>query len=131
MTGPQRRGFKILKKLQLEVKDQIQTNLMSKEDWKTHYSKLWFNPDIQEKGDEEMVKTTDYEKDITMEELDLVLKKAKNRKSPGTDNLNVELFKYGGGLLKNKLLQLLNDIWHNHQIPNRNYNQHTQERSKK
>jgi hypothetical protein len=64
-----------------------------------------------------MAETTDYEEDITMEELDLVLKKAKNRKSPGTDNLNVELFKYGGRLLKNKLLQLLNNIRHNHQIP--------------
>jgi hypothetical protein len=84
----------------------------------THYFKLWFNPDIQEEGDEEMVETTDYEEDVTMEELDLVLKEAKkNRNSPGIDNLNVELFKYGGGLLKNKLLQLLNNIWHNHQMP--------------
>jgi hypothetical protein len=30
----------------------------------------WFNPDVQE-----MVETTDYEEDITMEEFDLVLKK--------------------------------------------------------
>jgi hypothetical protein len=74
-TGPQRRSFKILKKLQLEVSNQIQTNLISKEDWKTHYSKSWFNPDIQEEVDEEMNETTDYEEDITMEELDLVLKK--------------------------------------------------------
>jgi hypothetical protein len=93
ITGPQRTGFKILKKLQLEVKDQIQTNLISKEDWKTHYSNLWFNPDIQEERNEETVETTDYEEDITMEELDLVLKRATNSKSPGTDNLNVEIFK--------------------------------------
>jgi hypothetical protein len=64
-----------------------------------------------------MVEITDYEEDITMEELDLVLKKAKNRKSPGKDDLNLELFKYGGEPLKNKLLQLLSNIWHNHQIP--------------
>jgi hypothetical protein len=75
ITDPQRRGFKILKKPQLEVNDQIQTNLIPKKDWKTHYSKLWFNPDIQEEGDEEMVETTDYEEDIIMEELDLILKK--------------------------------------------------------
>jgi hypothetical protein len=52
-----------------------------------------------------------------MEDLDLVLKKAKNRKSPGIDNLNVELFKYGSTLLKTKLLQLFNNVWHNLQIP--------------
>jgi hypothetical protein len=52
-----------------------------------------------------------------MEDLDLVLKKAKNRKSPGIDNLNVELFKYGNTLPINKLLQLFNNAWHNLQIP--------------
>jgi hypothetical protein len=81
ITGPQRRGFKILKKLQLEVNDQIQTNLISKEGWKTHYSKLWFNPGFQEEGKEEIVETTEYKEDITMEELDLVLKKAKKERT--------------------------------------------------
>lgn len=47
------------------------------------------------------VETTVYKKGITTEGLDSVLKKSKNRNSPGTDNLNVELFKYGRGLLKN------------------------------
>jgi hypothetical protein len=47
LIWPQRRGFKIPNKLQLEVTDQIQT-LIPKEDWPTHYPKLWFNPDIQD-----------------------------------------------------------------------------------
>jgi hypothetical protein len=38
-----------------------------------------------------------------VEELDWVLNKAKNRKSPGIDNLNIELFKYGSALLKNEV----------------------------
>jgi hypothetical protein len=110
IIGQQRRGFKIQKKLQLEVNDQIQTNLISQEEWETHYSKLWFNPDIQVEEEDEIIETIDYRKDITMEELDLVLKKAKNRKSPDIDNLNVERFKYVSTLLKNKLLQLFNNI---------------------
>jgi hypothetical protein len=53
ITGPQRIGFKILKKLRLEVNDQIQTNLISHDEWKAHYSKLWFNPDIQAEEEDE------------------------------------------------------------------------------
>lgn len=46
-----------------------------------------------------------------------VTKNYKNRKTPGMDNLNAEFFKYSGAPLKDKLLQLFNKIWHNHQLP--------------
>jgi hypothetical protein len=55
--------------------------------------------------------------DITVKELGYVLKKAKNRKSSCIDNLNVELFKYGSALLKNRLLQLFDNVWHYVQTP--------------
>jgi hypothetical protein len=74
ITCPQRIGFKILKKLQLEINDQIQTNLISQEEWKAHYSKLRFNPDIQAEEEDEIAETIYYREDITMEDLDLVLK---------------------------------------------------------
>jgi hypothetical protein len=44
-------------------------------------------PDIREEGSKEMVETVDSEQNITMAELDYLLRKAKNRKSPGIDNL--------------------------------------------
>jgi hypothetical protein len=113
-TGSQRRGFKILKKLQLEVSDQVQTNLISREIGR--YITV-VQPWHLRGGGKEMVETVSCEEDITMEELDYVLKKGKNRKSPGIDNLNVELFKYGSALLKSKLLHLFNNIWHNLQVP--------------
>jgi hypothetical protein len=52
-----------------------------------------------------------------MEELNDVLKRAKNRKIPGLDGLNVELFKYGGHSLKEKLLELFSNIRRYLQIP--------------
>jgi hypothetical protein len=47
----------------------------------------------------------------------LALIRTKNRKSPGMDNLNMELFKYGGNRLKETLLALFNDIWKTQHIP--------------
>jgi hypothetical protein len=47
---------------------------------------------------------------ITIAELDQVLQKAKYRKSPGLDNINVELFKYGGQKLRETLLHLFNPL---------------------
>jgi hypothetical protein len=40
ITGPQRRGFKIFKKLQMETKDKLQINMIPKEDWINHYKTL-------------------------------------------------------------------------------------------
>jgi hypothetical protein len=99
------------------VNDQIQTNLISvsEEDWKTHCSQLYFNPDIQEEEDEEMAETIDYREDIIMEELDLVLRKASYRNNPDIDNLSVEILKNGRALQKKKIL-LFNYILHDLQI---------------
>jgi len=47
---------------------------------------------------------------ITIEELNQVLKHAKNRKSCGLDNLSMELRKFGGNELKIHLLELFNKI---------------------
>jgi len=47
---------------------------------------------------------------ITIEELNEVLKHAKNRKSCGLDNLPMELWKFGGNELKRHLLELFDKI---------------------
>jgi hypothetical protein len=47
---------------------------------------------------------------ITIEELNKVLKQAKNRKSCGLDNLPMELWKFGGNELKKHILELFNKI---------------------
>jgi len=47
---------------------------------------------------------------ITKEELNKVLKHAKNRKICGLDNLTMELWKFGGNELKIHLLELFKKI---------------------
>ena len=47
---------------------------------------------------------------ITIEEINEVLKHAKNRKSCGLDNLPMELWKFGRKELKIHLLELFNKI---------------------
>ena len=53
---------------------------------------------------------------ITIEELNEVLKHAKNRKC-GLDNLPMELWKFGGNELRIQLLELFNKIIDKNQMP--------------
>jgi len=40
ITGTQRRGFKIFKQIQLQLRDKLKIDLMIKMEWKEHYRKL-------------------------------------------------------------------------------------------
>jgi len=61
--------------------------------------------------------TDDNEDMITTEELNKVLKHAKNRKSCGLDNLPMELWKFGGNELKMHTLELFIKIIDKNQMP--------------
>ena len=63
------------------------------------------------------MKTDDNKDVITIEELNEMLKQAKNRKSCGLDNLPMELWKFGGNELKIHLLELFNKIIDKNQMP--------------
>jgi len=54
---------------------------------------------------------------ITIEELNKVLKHAKNRKSCRLDNLPMELWKFGGNELKMHIPELFNNIIDKNQMP--------------
>jgi hypothetical protein len=72
---------------------------------------------------------------MTIEELNKVLKHAKNRKSCGLDNLPMEMLKFGGNELKIHLLELFNKIIDKNQnatrMGERNGDKHAQKRNKK
>ena len=55
--------------------------------------------------------------EISDEELEQSLKSMKNRKAAGPDGLNSELFAYGGPVLSNCLLELINKCWKERSIP--------------
>ena len=73
ITGTQRRGFKIFKQLQLQERDKLRIEPITKTEWKEYYRKLWNEQDS--KGEEGTEKerssevTEDNEDRITIEEL--------------------------------------------------------------
>lgn len=120
ITGPQRRRLKIFKKLQLVENEKLNINDISDYDWVTHYTKLWNGektPENLEVSHYEHSGNNLLDEIITVEELNLALIRTKNSKSPGMDNLNMALFKYGGYPIQETLLALFNGIWKMHHIP--------------
>jgi len=85
ITGTQRRGFKIFKHLQLQERDKLKIDPITKTEWKEYYGKLWNEQGSKGKEESEEERrsegTDDNEDMITIEELNEVLKQAKNRKS--------------------------------------------------
>ena len=92
ITGTQRRGFKIFKQLQLQEREKLKIGPITKTEWKEYYGKLWNEQDSKgEEGIEDVKRsegTDDNEDMITIEELNEVLKRAKNRKSCGLCHKN-------------------------------------------
>ena len=80
ITGTQRRGFRLFKQLQLQERDKLKINPITKTEWKEYYGKLWNEQGSKgEEGiEEERSEGTDDNEDmITIEELNEVLKHAK------------------------------------------------------
>jgi sorting nexin-29 len=54
---------------------------------------------------------------ITFEEMNEILKTFKNRKAPGGDEIDMEIFKYASITAKLRFLNILNICWAMYQIP--------------
>jgi len=121
ITGTQRRGFKIFKQLHLRERDKLKIDPITKTEWKEYYGKLWNEQGSKSEegieGERRSEGTDDNEDIITIEEINEVIKHAKNRKSCGLDNLPMELWKFGGNELKIHLLELFNKIIDKNQMP--------------
>jgi hypothetical protein len=64
----------------METKDKLQINMIPKEDWINHYKTLWFDSHSQSQENNDnnyRNETVDITENITMEELNDVLKKGK------------------------------------------------------
>jgi hypothetical protein len=61
---------------------------------------LWYDPGAENALQEDHTgKTVD---EISMEELESAIQGLKNRKAPGSDGINLEVFKYGGIPIKDE-----------------------------
>ena len=117
--GEQSMAYKVLKHLNRTNKDTIEINNIEDQKWINHYKDLWCTNSLQNDNDdpETTSATSTGIDEISDEELEQSLKSMKNRKAPGPDGLNSELFKYGGPVLSNRLLKLINKCWKKRSTP--------------
>ena len=105
---------KILKKLVKNENDDLRLNPIPEKEWLDYYENLWTSHEHQNN----QTATNDINGDsIEIKELKDVLKTLKNRKSPGLDGLNAELFKYAPDTFLTRLVDFINICWRYGHIP--------------
>lgn len=114
--GAQRKVWKMLKNRKKPVNEFIQTKTIKIEDWQHYFEELYTD---EEKPELKRAGITDPEpgRIISEEEVSVKLKKLKNRKASGVDNIPNELLKYGGHELAKELTVLFNDVLKTTTIP--------------
>jgi hypothetical protein len=91
---------KILYHMRKDVKESLKITCCSKQKFLKYYKELWTETTHEET---EWGTDNEDEQEITLEELELALKKIKCEKSPGEDQINSELYKYAGNSFHNRL----------------------------
>lgn len=87
------------------------------EAWKQHFEQM-LNVQTEQRGDIQVFSTVDFwVEEPTTHEVKEAIKKLKNNKAPGKDNIPSECLKYGGDFLHQQIHQLIICIWNEEQIP--------------
>ena len=117
--GEQNMAYRVLKHRSQTNKDTIAINNIEDKKWIQHYKNMWCTNSPENNNDGPDTTSTPLAEidEISDEELEQSMKSMKNRKAAGPDGLNSELFKYGGPVLSNRLLQLINKCWRERSIP--------------
>lgn len=119
LHGGQAMAYKVMQHLSKSEKDTANINVIPEKRWLVHYRKLWFNEEQQLVDISREQDVAVYEGDsITIQELSDAMNRLKNRKAAGPDGVSGELLKYGGLILKLRLLHLFNMCWKSHDVPN-------------
>ena len=88
--------------------------------WKEHFHAVLNcpEPDVLHDFSQDCMNSLDIEiGDVTMEEVERVIKRLKNGKAAGIDGIQAELLKHGGGELAKRITKLCNKIWTTGEIP--------------
>jgi hypothetical protein len=117
--GKQNVACKVLKHLNRTDRDTIEINTIEDQKWMEHCKDLWCSTSLQNNNDGPETTPIPSEEidEISDKKLEQSLKSMKNRKTAGPDGLNSELFKYGGHVLSNRFLKLINKGWREKSIP--------------
>lgn len=112
--GRQDKAYKIMKHLNKIDKDTLKLNSITEDEWLQYYKHLWTSVEdrciiVQE--------TDDNVDPITLEELQEAIASSKNKKSPGSDGINIELIKYAPDTMKRRILDFINVCWQSYYIP--------------
>ncbi|XP_068231943.1 uncharacterized protein [Palaemon carinicauda] len=96
--------------------------IIGKEDiqrrWKEYFKELFNRPPPHNPVDEmEMEGNIDDVEAPTQEEITDAIRKRKNNKAAGIDNIAAELIKYGGQALHDKIISLMYSLWENEVRP--------------
>lgn len=120
LYGAQRKVWKMIQNQKKEINEYINNTNISKTQWVEHFRNIYTHPSpttdrtihsevLQSNNNEEAI--------ISLEEVQEAIRRLKNRKSPGPDNIHNELLKYGGENLHEILTVMFNKILQEGKVP--------------
>ena len=96
----------------------MQFNPITEHTWLDYYHNLWIKQFNDNTTEGKCAKLTENCVNLmTTEELETTIKTLKSIKSPGSDEINDEVYKHGPKSFLHKFLNLLNACWINGDIP--------------
>lgn len=114
--GLQKQIWRFIRTQRKEINELVETNHIAKETWINYLSELFKSEEIEVEINTPEIVTNDNVQ-IETSDINIALRKMKNRKSPGQDDIPNELLKYGGPCLIQQLTSLIQKIIYQHRIP--------------
>lgn len=110
------RAYKILRRVGNDFNERMYLPKLQMKEAEEYFNELWNSPNSDE-WEIPAKSTEENSEEITKKELEEALRRTKNSKAPGEDEIPSELFKYASASFKERLLKFLNLIMRKEQIP--------------